>query len=354
MQLAHRSRSSSARRRSRYGDAAEPRTRARSASALPGVLPVLNARAVELGDPRRRSRRTARCAPRSVFARKNYFYPDLPKGYQISQYEEPLATRRLARGRGRQGGARAHRPHAHPPRGGRRQVDPRRRDRRRRRHARRPEPRRRAAARDRLGAGPALARGGRRLPAHAARRSCATSSVSDADMEKGQFRCDANVSLRRAGASALGTRTELKNLNSLPLRRGGDRTPRSRARRSSSTAAAAIVQATLPTTRDAAHDARDARSRRTRTTTATSPTRTSSPLRDRRRADRGACAPRCPSCPRRARARFERELRALAPTTRACSTESRALADFFEAAARAPAASRRRSRTGCCATCSRS
>jgi aspartyl-tRNA(Asn)/glutamyl-tRNA(Gln) amidotransferase subunit B len=59
--------------------------------ALPGVLPVLNARAVELGI---RAALAMHCEvhERSIFARKNYFYPDLPKGYQISQYEEPLAT----------------------------------------------------------------------------------------------------------------------------------------------------------------------------------------------------------------------------------------------------------------------
>ena len=59
--------------------------------ALPGVLPVLNARAVELAV--RTALATHGCVhERSVFARKNYFYPDLPKGYQISQYEDPIAT----------------------------------------------------------------------------------------------------------------------------------------------------------------------------------------------------------------------------------------------------------------------
>jgi aspartyl-tRNA(Asn)/glutamyl-tRNA(Gln) amidotransferase subunit B len=59
--------------------------------ALPGVLPVLNARAVELAI---RAALATHCTvhERSVFARKNYFYPDLPKGYQISQYEDPIAT----------------------------------------------------------------------------------------------------------------------------------------------------------------------------------------------------------------------------------------------------------------------
>ena len=58
---------------------------------MPGVLPVLNRRVVELGI---RAALATHCKvhPQSVFARKNYFYPDLPKGYQISQYEDPLAT----------------------------------------------------------------------------------------------------------------------------------------------------------------------------------------------------------------------------------------------------------------------
>jgi len=59
--------------------------------ALPGVLPVLNGHAVELAI---RVALASQCHvhPQSIFARKNYFYPDLPKGYQISQYDRPLAT----------------------------------------------------------------------------------------------------------------------------------------------------------------------------------------------------------------------------------------------------------------------
>src|SRR5438034_11025073 len=58
---------------------------------LPGALPVLNRRAVDFAV---KAALALNCTiqPRSIFARKNYFYPDLPKGYQISQYEQPLAT----------------------------------------------------------------------------------------------------------------------------------------------------------------------------------------------------------------------------------------------------------------------
>ena len=58
---------------------------------MPGSLPVVNLRLVEF-ILRMALAAGSRIAPRSVFARKNYFYPDLPKGYQISQHEEPLCT----------------------------------------------------------------------------------------------------------------------------------------------------------------------------------------------------------------------------------------------------------------------
>ena len=69
---------------------AAPNTQASAVDiALPGVLPVLNARAVEFA-VRFGLAVGAQVSRRSVFARKNYFYPDLPKGYQISQYELPI------------------------------------------------------------------------------------------------------------------------------------------------------------------------------------------------------------------------------------------------------------------------
>ena len=186
--------------------------------ALPGALPVLNERAVEYGV---RAALATHCTvhPRSVFARKNYFYPDLPKGYQISQYEEPLATGGWIEIEGQEGSdgkgasfakrvgiTRIHMEedagksiHDEAVAGEGSAVDLNR--------AGVPlleivsEPDLRSAAE----AGAYL---------RTLRAILRYVDVSDADMEKGHFRCDANVSLRRRGASELGTRNEIKNLNS--------------------------------------------------------------------------------------------------------------------------------------------
>ncbi len=180
--------------------------------ALPGVLPVLNARAVELAI---RAALATHCTvhPHSVFARKNYFYPDLPKGYQISQYEDPIATAgwiEIATDDGASKRIGLTRIHMEEDAGksihdsaiaGANQtlVDLNR--------SGVPlleivsEPDLRSAAE----AGAYL---------RALRSILRYIEVSDADMEKGNFRCDANLSLRPHGEEKLGTRTELKNLNS--------------------------------------------------------------------------------------------------------------------------------------------
>jgi aspartyl-tRNA(Asn)/glutamyl-tRNA(Gln) amidotransferase subunit B len=183
--------------------------------ALPGVLPVLNARAVELAI-RAALATHCRVHTHSVFARKNYFYPDLPKGYQISQYEEPIATGGWLdvpapeNGRLRTTRVRLTRIHMEEDAGksihdpaqvasGTSHVDLNR--------AGVPlleivsEPDMRSAAE-------AVAY------LRALRQVLRYVDVSHADMERGHFRCDANVSLRPHGQTALGTRTELKNLNS--------------------------------------------------------------------------------------------------------------------------------------------
>jgi aspartyl-tRNA(Asn)/glutamyl-tRNA(Gln) amidotransferase subunit B len=183
--------------------------------ALPGVLPVLNGRAVELAI-RFGLAVQGRVNPRSVFARKNYFYPDLPKGYQISQFEEPVVS----------GGHIELADPADP-------ESPPRRIRITRAHL---EEDAGKSIHDPALAGSAsslvdLNRAGvplLEIVSEPDLRSAREASeylrslrsilrytgVSHGDLEKGQFRCDANVSLRPRGSQTLGTRTELKNLNS--------------------------------------------------------------------------------------------------------------------------------------------
>ncbi|MEW5862889.1 MAG: Asp-tRNA(Asn)/Glu-tRNA(Gln) amidotransferase subunit GatB [Pseudomonadota bacterium] len=176
--------------------------------ALPGVLPVPNARAVEFAI-RFGLAIGARINPRSVFARKNYFYPDLPKGYQISQYEQPIVeggTLAIATAAGTKT-IRITRAHLEEDAGkslhedfrGMSGIDLNR--------AGTPlleivsEPDLRSAAE-----AAAYARA-----LHALVRWI---EICDGNMQEGSFRCDANVSVRRAGEARLGTRCEIKNLNS--------------------------------------------------------------------------------------------------------------------------------------------
>ncbi len=173
---------------------------------LPGALPVLNDGAVAMAV---RAALALGCsiAKRSIFARKNYFYPDLPKGYQISQYEEPFAT----------GGAvpieiegAAKRPrlvriHMEEDAGknlhlgGRSVVDLNRAG----------TPLIEIVGEPDLRSGAEAAEYLKKL-----REVLMALGVNDGNLEQGSFRCDANVSVRRAGTEKLGTRTELKNINS--------------------------------------------------------------------------------------------------------------------------------------------
>jgi aspartyl-tRNA(Asn)/glutamyl-tRNA(Gln) amidotransferase subunit B len=173
---------------------------------LPGSLPVANARAIHFGLMIGLAL-GSELAPRSIFHRKNYFYPDLPKGYQISQYDEPLC-----RG-GALGDVRIHRVHLEED----------------------------AAKLTHVGASGRIHgsdasivdfnRGGTplaeivtepdlRSPEQAGewlrllRSTLRALGVSDVNMEEGSLRCDANISLRAAATDALGVKTELKNMNS--------------------------------------------------------------------------------------------------------------------------------------------
>ncbi len=175
---------------------------------LPGALPVLNRRAVELGV---RAALGLHCTVHrhSVFARKNYFYPDLPKGYQISQFEEPFATAgylEVASEQGEPRRIRIRRIHLEEDAG--------------------------KSLHDRIVAATAVdlnrtgvplieivtepdvasASEAREFLGHL-KRALEYLDVSDCNMEEGSLRVDANISVRRPG-EPLGTKTEVKNMNS--------------------------------------------------------------------------------------------------------------------------------------------
>jgi aspartyl-tRNA(Asn)/glutamyl-tRNA(Gln) amidotransferase subunit B len=173
---------------------------------LPGTLPVVNARALHYG---LMMALAFGCdiAPRSIFHRKNYFYPDQSKNYQISQYDIPLCTG------GRLGDVRLHRIHleedaaklVHIGESGRIHGSD-------------------ASIVDYNRGGTPLCEIVTEPDIHSAeqarewlqllRVTLRQLGVSDVNMEEGSLRCDANVSVRRAGSSELGTKTELKNMNS--------------------------------------------------------------------------------------------------------------------------------------------
>jgi len=170
---------------------------------LPGALPALNGRAVELAV---RTALALGCALRTVsrFARKNYFYPDLPKGYQISQFDEPYAEHGELEVGGRR--VRVRRVHMEEDagksvhdRGATAMVDLNRAGVPLVEIVSEPDLRGAAEAADYL---------------RALREILVFAGVNDGNLEEGSFRCDANVSIRPAGQAELGTRVELKNINS--------------------------------------------------------------------------------------------------------------------------------------------
>jgi aspartyl-tRNA(Asn)/glutamyl-tRNA(Gln) amidotransferase subunit B len=178
---------------------------------LPGALPVLNRRAVEFAA---KAALALKCEvhERSIFARKNYFYPDLPKGYQISQYEQPLATEgALEYTTGgtskRVGIIRVHMEEdagkslheGFPDSDQKTYLD----------FNRSGTPLIEIVTHPDLRSSEDAADAFRRL-----REILIALGVNDGNMEEGSLRCDANVSIRPAGQTRLGTKTEVKNINS--------------------------------------------------------------------------------------------------------------------------------------------
>ncbi|HEX8651820.1 MAG TPA: Asp-tRNA(Asn)/Glu-tRNA(Gln) amidotransferase subunit GatB [Pyrinomonadaceae bacterium] len=189
---------------------------------LPGALPVLNRRAVELG-ARAALALGLQINERSIFARKNYFYPDLPKGYQISQYDQPFSERGvleiMTAERDTAGHPREWRPlkvqitRLHLEEDAGKNV-----------HEGLPDVDRYSYI-DLNRAGTPLAEIVTEPDFRTSwqaydyvnyvRRALQWVGASEADMEKGNLRCEANVSVRRVGDEKFGTKVELKNLNSV-------------------------------------------------------------------------------------------------------------------------------------------
>ena len=189
---------------------------------LPGALPVLNWRAVELG-ARAALALGLQINQRSIFARKNYFYPDLPKGYQISQYDQPFSANGvleiMTADRDEAGHAHDWKPmtvnvtRLHLEEDAGKNV-----------HEGLPDVDRFSYV-DLNRAGTPLAEIVTEPDFRSSwqaydyvnhvRRALQWVGASEADMEKGNLRCEANVSVRRQGDTKLGTKVELKNLNSV-------------------------------------------------------------------------------------------------------------------------------------------
>jgi aspartyl-tRNA(Asn)/glutamyl-tRNA(Gln) amidotransferase subunit B len=176
--------------------------------ALPGVLPVLNAQVVELAI-RFGLAIGADINRRSIFARKNYFYPDLPKGYQISQYEIPVVKGGAVKIVTPEGEKTVHLTRAHLEEDAGKSLH---------------EDFHGMTGIDLNRAGTPLLeivsepelRGAKEAVAYAKKihEIVTWFEICDGNMEEGSFRCDANVSVRKTGDAKLGTRCEIKNLNS--------------------------------------------------------------------------------------------------------------------------------------------
>jgi aspartyl-tRNA(Asn)/glutamyl-tRNA(Gln) amidotransferase subunit B len=178
---------------------------------LPGALPVLNRAAVDYAI---RAALALGCTvhPRSIFARKNYFYPDLPKGFQISQYELPIATAGLVELQSRGELRRVGITRVHIEEDAGKSLHEGFIDSDRKTYV---DYNRSGVPLIEIVTEPDL-----RSAADAAeffsrlRAMLVWLGVNDGNMEEGSLRCDANVSVRPQGTSALGTKAEVKNLNS--------------------------------------------------------------------------------------------------------------------------------------------
>lgn len=178
-------------------------------TGLPGVLPVLNQAVVDKAMRLAAAMHVDRIQPTSYFARKNYFYPDLPKGYQISQYDEPLAvggSLAVPLDEGESRTVTITKLHIEEDAGktvradGQRLIDFNRC----------------GVPLVEMVTGPDL-----RTADEAAeylirlRQLLRWLEISEGDMEKGQLRCDANISIRARGETVLNPKTEIKNVNSI-------------------------------------------------------------------------------------------------------------------------------------------
>lgn len=188
---------------------AEPNTQANAVDlGLPGVLPVLNAEAVRLACVFGLAI-NAEIAPVSIFARKNYFYPDSPKGYQISQYDQPIVGKGQLHILVNQQHKSIGITRAHLEEDAGKSI-----------HDRLP----RATSIDLNRAGmplleivsePVLSSSAEAVAFLKTLHQLITYlGISDGNMAEGSMRCDANVSVRPRGQSTLGTRAEIKNINS--------------------------------------------------------------------------------------------------------------------------------------------
>ena len=178
---------------------------------FPGALPVLNRRAVDFAA---KAALALNCTvhEQSIFARKNYFYPDLPKGYQISQYELPLATAGVLEFNAGGVSKRVRITRVHMEEDAGKSLHEGFSDSDRKTYL---DFNRSGTPLIEIVTEPDLRSAGDAADAFRKLREILIAlGVNDGNMEEGSLRCDANVSVRRTGVEALGTKTEVKNINS--------------------------------------------------------------------------------------------------------------------------------------------